>query len=56
MAKENYLDRIPVRNESERPWEEKEDGIIEVTVENKGFYNKIAQVFLRNRRTLGDCS
>ena len=39
--KENYLDRIPVLNDMK--WNLLEDGIVELVVENKGFYNGIAQ-------------
>lgn len=38
----NYVDKIPVMCE-DKPWKVLEDGMVEVTVENKGFYNTIAQ-------------
>lgn len=47
--KENYVDKIPVIC-ADRPWEVLENGIVEVTVENKGFYNKIAQKFFSRPR------
>jgi len=37
----NYLDRVPVIKKEK--WEVLEDGIVEITVENKGFYNTLAQ-------------
>ena len=36
----NYLDQIP--RISVPKWEVLEDGLVEVTVENKGFFNVIA--------------
>lgn len=39
--KENYLDRVPVIND--KKWNLLENGIVEVVIENKGFYNTIAQ-------------
>lgn len=42
----NYLDYIPVRNK-EYEWNILSDGIIEVMVINKGFFNKIAQTFFK---------
>lgn len=43
MKKErNYLDFIPVTNK-EYTWTVLKDGIVEIKVINKGFYNKIAQ-------------
>lgn len=47
--KENYVDKIPVISK-DRPWEVQESGIVEITVENKGFYNKIAQLFFSKPR------
>lgn len=43
---DNYLDYIPVKN-PDFGWRVKEDGKVEVTVQNKGFYNRIAQIFFR---------
>lgn len=46
---ENYLDSIPVRSQA-RPWREREDGRIEIDMENTGFYNSIAQKFFKRPR------
>ncbi len=46
--KDNYLDRVPVINDMK--WNELEDGIVEVVVENTGFYNTIAQKFFHKPR------
>lgn len=43
---DNYLDYIPRKN-PEFGWKEKENGRVEVTVVNKGFYNRVAQIFFR---------
>ena len=40
---ENYLDRIPSRNE-ELQWETDNSGIVTLLIENKGIMNRIAQV------------
>lgn len=45
---ENYLDKIPVINDKQ--WKLTEDGCVEVTVENTGFYNTIAQKFFKRPR------
>ncbi len=45
----NYLESIPVRS-TERPWRTDEDGIVEIDMENKGFYNFLAQKFFRKPR------
>ena len=46
--KENYLDKIPVIN---RKWELIENNLVEVTVENRGFFNAIAQkIFKRPKK------
>ena len=42
---ENYLERIPVRNEK-YGWTEKE-GNITLEIENKGFFNKACQLILK---------
>ncbi len=45
---ENYLDKIP---QIARPnWEVLDGGIVEVTVENKGFYNWLAQKLFKKPR------
>lgn len=43
----NYLDHIPV---IEKKWELSEDGLVEVTVENTGFYNSLAQKVFKKPR------
>lgn len=45
---ENYLDKIPVINDKQ--WKLTEDDCVEVTVENTGFYNTIAQKFFKRPR------
>ena len=45
----NYLDQIP--RISVPKWEVLEDGLVEVTVENKGFFNVIAQKCFHRPRT-----
>ena len=47
MKKENYIDNIPKIN---KKWETLEDGIVEVTIENKGFYNTLAQKLFKKPR------
>lgn len=46
---ENYLDQIP--RITLKNWEVLEDGLVEVTVENKGFFNGIAQKFFHRPKT-----
>lgn len=43
---DNYLDYIPVKN-PDFGWRVKENGRVEVTVQNKGVFNRIAQIFFR---------
>ena len=45
----NYMDLVFVKNE-DRPWSQKEDGIVEIQMENKGFFNAIAQKFFKRPR------
>ena len=45
----NYFESVPVRRE-DRPWRLKEDGMVEVDMENKGFYHSIAQKFFNKPR------
>lgn len=45
----NYLESVPIRCE-DRPWRLKEDGMVEVDMENKGFYHSIAQKFFHKPR------
>lgn len=40
----NYMDSIPVRVDN-RPWHIKDDDMVEIEMENKGFYHRIAQKF-----------
>lgn len=40
---ENFLDYIPKIN-PEIEWKIKEDGMVEVAMENKGFFNRLAQI------------
>ncbi len=46
---DNYMDYIPVRN-PDFGWRVKENGRVEVTVVNKGFYHRIAQIFFKKPR------
>ncbi len=46
-SKENYLDKIPVIN---KKWELIENNLVEVTVENRGFFNVIAQKIFKRPR------
>ncbi len=43
----NYLDNIPKTN---KKWEITKEGIVEITVENRGFFHKIAQKFFKKPR------
>ena len=45
----NYLDRIPARSEKIR-WSSDEAGIVTLDIENKGFFNLIAQKFFKKPR------
>ena len=40
--KENFLEKVPVRNDS-ISWTMGEDGKITLEIENKGFFNRLAQ-------------
>ena len=44
----NYLDKIPVRR-NEIAWSEKE-GIVTLEIENKGVFNRIAQILFKKPR------
>ena len=46
--KKNYIDNIPKINDMK--WDVSEDGIVEITVENTGFYNTIAQKIFKKPR------
>ncbi len=43
---ENYLERIPVKSEK-LGWETDENGIVTLSIENKGVFNRIFQVLLK---------
>ncbi len=45
----NYMESIPVRSDA-RPWRIGEDGMVEVDMENKGFYHFLAQKFFNKPR------
>lgn len=45
----NYLDSVPQRR-ADHPWRVKEDGMVEVDMEHKGFYPSIAQKFFHKPR------
>ncbi len=45
-VKENYLEKIPVKN-PEIGWKIDEEGKVTLEVENKGVFNKIAQKLLK---------
>lgn len=48
MKKEkNYLDNIPKTN---KKWELTKDGVVEITVENKGMFHTIAQKVFKKPR------
>lgn len=47
---DNYLDRIPVRNET-ITWSTDDNGIITLQIENKGFFNFLAQKLFKRSRT-----
>ena len=42
----NYLENIPFKNEAIK-WSADEKGVITLEIENKGFFNKIAQKFFK---------
>ena len=43
------MDLVFVKNES-RPWRVKDDGLVEIDMENLGFFNSIAQKFFKKPR------
>lgn len=45
----NYLEQIPMPV-SHHPWRVREDGMVEIDIEHKGFYNTIAQKFFHKPR------
>ncbi len=48
-VKENYLDKIPKRN-PDLGYSSDEKGIVTLEIENKGFFNKIAQKLFKKPR------
>lgn len=47
MKKDNFLDQIPTVN---KEWKFLKDGMVEIKVENKGFYNTLAQKLYKKPR------
>ena len=45
----NYMDLVFTKN-AEIQWRVKEDGLVEVDMENKGFFNSVAQKFFHRPR------
>lgn len=45
----NYVDKIPMICE-DKTWRLREDGLVEVTIENTGFYNRLAQKLFKKPR------
>ena len=45
----NYLEKIPMRPDSIN-WSKDDEGIVTLDIENKGFFNTIAQKFFRKPR------
>lgn len=43
---ENYLERIPLRPEGIQ-WSADEEGLVTLDIENKGFFNRVAQKIFR---------
>jgi len=43
---DNYLDYIPVRSDKYK-WEKDRDGDVTIFVENKGVFNRLAQIILK---------
>ena len=46
----NYLDYVPMHNEDKYPFQTDDNGEVTIMVENKGVFNKIAQVVFRKPR------
>lgn len=46
---ENYLERVPMPKGGLK-WETDEKGIVTLLIENKGFFNKLAQKFFKKPR------
>ena len=49
VIQRNYLEKVPVRAEDIR-WSADEEGIVTLEVENKGWANRLAQVFFNRPR------
>lgn len=45
---ENYLEKVPVKGNFE--WNKDDDGIVTLQIENKGIFNKIAQILFKKPR------
>ena len=43
---ENYLEKIPVKNENIQ-WKQDENGAVTLEIENTGFFNTVAQKFFK---------
>ncbi|MBQ7096306.1 MAG: PqqD family protein [Clostridia bacterium] len=46
---QNYLEKIPSRKEG-LDWSQREDGLVDLHLENKGFFNTLAQKLLKKPR------
>ena len=46
QSSENYLERCPVRSKTIN-WSLSDEGIVTLSIENKGFFNRIAQLFFK---------
>ncbi len=46
IISENYLEKIPVRNEN-ITWKQDDENKVTLEIENTGFFNKIAQKFFK---------
>ena len=46
VISENYLEKIPVRNEN-ITWKQDDENKVTLEIENTGFFNKIAQKFFK---------
>lgn len=49
MMSGNYLDKCPVRSENLK-WSADDNNVVTLSIENKGVFNKIAQVFFKKPR------
>ena len=48
--KENYLDKIPQRA-GHINWRDEENDLVTLIIENKGMFNKLAQILLKKPKT-----